>query len=139
MTAQDREQMTDTQYDRVLDAIRSLDDKFTTALNTGLATLNAALLALSETHHRAQLEQERRNSTFATAEQVRQLTARVDQFSTEAGGREARISQLEQRMLQGDDHDFLRQSSATGYLITALVSIAAVTLAFVLAHAAGVH
>lgn len=130
--------MSENQYERVLDAIHALDDKFTTALATGLAALNAAILALAETHHRAQLEQERRNSTFVTTTQHEALVRRIDEIATGAGSREARLASLEESSRAEASNSFLHSSALTGYLITALISAGAVTLAFLLAHAGAI-
>jgi hypothetical protein len=155
--------MSHRQYQSVMGAITSLDAKFTASLATGLASLNTAILALTEAHHKAALEQERRNSTFATQAQVDHIARSMDQFFTEAGGREARIralenqigrhevlassaaerearlAALERRLAQDADHSFALSNSVIGYLVTALTTGFAVTVAFLLAHAAGVH
>ena|SRR5947209_2710906 len=127
--------MSESQYDRVLDAINSLDGKFTAALNTGLAALNAAILALTEQHHRALLEQERRNSTFITSPQHEALVRRVDDLASAAGNRDALLQSIEEQLKIGQEQSFSLRSNLTGYLVSALLSGLAVTIGFLLTHA----
>jgi hypothetical protein len=150
--------MSTHQYHAVMEAITSLDTKLTAALNTGLTALNTALVQLTEAHHRALLEQERRNSQFATLAHAEQLSRRVDSMADSAARREEQIKSLrevlatttlhhdqqiadiEKRLSQDADHSFLQTSNIVGYLATAIISGLAVTLAFLLTHAAaGVH
>ena len=89
--------MSNSQYEKVLEAINSLDGKFTTALNTGMASLNAAILTLTESHHRSLLEQERRNSQFVTVNRADALANRVDALETGRVTNAERIAALEGR------------------------------------------
>src|SRR5438105_1344739 len=72
------EEMTPRQYDAVLNAIRTLDDKFSLALTTSMNALNLAIVQLTEAHHKSLLEQERRNSQFATIDRVDAISRRLD-------------------------------------------------------------
>lgn len=113
--------MTPRQYEQVLAAIRSLDDKFSLALQSNMNALNLAIVQLTEAHHKSLLEQERRNGQFATIDRVDAISRRLDDAIKEAGtvaaNRETTLS-----------------TSFTGYVISALITGTAVVLAFVLAH-----
>ncbi len=113
--------MTEGQYDRVLDAIQSLDDKLSTFI---------------ESHHAALLDQERRNSQFASKQELAQLSRRMDDFSQGVGSREARIKSLEDRISTESSNSFWRSANLTGYLVSALISGFAVTGSLILAHVA---
>lgn len=129
-----------------LDTIAALERKLLDQINTGLNGVNAILTRFQESSHVALLEQERRNSTFATRELVDRLAATIDtlarqqtQTDTRAAealrAAEAVNSELEALKVNAADRNLAYIRTAAGFLASLLAVILAVTLTYVLAHA----
>lgn len=127
-------------------ALAATETRLMRALNAGLAQVTAAIAALTEMHHKAILEQERRNASFATQERLDSLAHRVDELNAALSARTARLEHIEAGMarLDRETADLQSQltarsvsilSSATGYLVTALLLVGSNLLTFLLAHA----
>lgn len=138
--------MTPMQSDaEVLKALSALEDKLMAAINSGLAAVNLALAHLTDMHHNAMLEQERRNSKFADRAHVDSLSRQMADISTEL---RSRVRQMER--LEKSDQDLEKQidrlrdqvakrsftllTGANGYLVTAIIVLSSVVLTFLLTH-----
>src|SRR5579875_1862820 len=112
----------------VIEAIATLDDK----LSGQIQGVFTGLSELTEAHHRAVLEQERRNATFATAVRLDNLDNKISGFMQESGGRIAQFHALQapaaSRYLQG-------ANQLTGWLVQALLILTSTILGFILYHA----
>jgi hypothetical protein len=128
------------------EAIGSLEKKLLDQLNTGLGQVNAALIRLQEATHVALLEQERRNSTFATREIVDRLAGTVDTLARQQARSDTRMSEmsrssdtfaseLDALKHATSDHNLSYIRAAAGFLASLLAVILAVILTYVLAHA----
>jgi chromosome segregation ATPase len=115
------------------------------ALSTGLDRVTAAIANLTEMHHKALLEQERRNAGFATIERLDMLNAKVETISGELRERKSRVDALEEHVTRLDTtltatQTTLEQHSsgvltlALNYVMMFAVSTGGVMLAFILAH-----
>jgi DNA repair exonuclease SbcCD ATPase subunit len=149
--------MTNSEYVEIMQSLRSLEDKLTAAIASGLASVNLAITTLADQHHKAMLDQERRNSTFADRERVEfvarnthenasnltALTLRVGKLERCCDALDTRIEQcydalnarIEQLSTQADNRSFSLLSGATGYLVSALIVTSAALLTFLLTHA----
>jgi|SRR5947209_13051933 len=128
------------------DAISALERKLLEQLHTGLSSVNTALLRLQESSHVALLEQERRNSTFATRELVDRLAATMDTLARQQAQTDTRTGEalrlvesvtgdLETLRHTVSDRNLAYIRAAAGFLASLLAVILAVTLTYVLAHA----
>lgn len=128
------------------DAIAALERKLVDQLNAGIGTLSAALTRLQESSHMALLEQERRNSTFATRELVDRLAATIDNLARQQSGTETRAAEaarlaqstsgeLETLKTAVSDRSLAYIRAAAGFLASLLAMILAVVLTYVLTHA----
>ncbi|HZU11414.1 MAG TPA: hypothetical protein VFB58_01125 [Chloroflexota bacterium] len=126
-------------------AIASTETRLLRALNEGLQQVSSALTNLSEMHHRAMLEQERRNASFATVERLDALAVRVDSVNAALSGVCQRLENVEAGLARSErESSSLRRqlnessvsslTTATGYLVTALLLIGSNILTFILAH-----
>lgn len=127
------------------DAIALSERRIMAALSTGLDRVTAAIANLTEMHHRALLEQERRNAGFATIERLDLLNSKVEAIGGELRERKSRVDALEEHVTRLDAAITTTQATleqrSTGVLTLALnyvmmfaISTAGVMLAFVLAH-----
>lgn len=138
MTAIDRSEF--------FDAIGAMEKKLLDQFNTGLGQVNAALIRLQEATHVALLEQERRNSTFATRELADRLAGSIDALGRRQGELETRAAEAT-RSLEGvtTDVDALKHAStdralsyvraAAGFLASLLAVLLTAVVTYVLTHA----
>jgi hypothetical protein len=155
--------MANSEYSELFAALDRLEAKLTAALNTDLQAVNVAISALADSHHRALLEQERRNSSFADRDRVEQIATHVHTNANELLSMVHRVSKLEQctEIIQGDlgtlaplksVADRLTQleeivearhtlftANTIGYLVTFAAILVSAIVAFVLAHQAISH
>lgn len=126
-------------------AIASTETRLLRALSEGLQGVSAALANLSEAHHRALLEQERRNASFASVQRLEALAARVDGVNATLSALGQRFESVEAGLARAEQEagSLRRQltesrvsalTTATGYLVTALLLIGSNVLTFILAH-----
>lgn len=134
--------MTADEYDSLISAITALDQKLT----SGLQAVTVSMSRLTEMHHKAILEQERRNASFATMERLDGVGKRVDDLVTGFASRSARLDALERQLSHQEDQltqlsDSVSNrsvgllTSAAGWLVVALVTISSNLLTFLLTHA----
>jgi len=127
------------------EAIGSLEKKLLDQLNIGLSQLNAALIRLQESAHGALLEQERRNSTFATREWVDRVGEAIDGMARQQARHETRMGEavrlaesarveIEELKHTAADRNLAYIRAGASFLASLLAVILAVTLTYVLAH-----
>jgi hypothetical protein len=134
--------MTTDEYDSLINAISGVEQKLT----TGLQSVTASMGTLTDMHHKAILEQERRNSSFATLERLDGVVRRLDDLVAGFAARNERLDALD-RQLSRQDAQIAQLSesmsvrsvglftSTTGWLVIALITLASNILTFILAHA----
>lgn len=140
----------------ILRAVKQLEDKLTLAIHTGLQAVYAALAQITERHHRAMLQQERRNASFADRDRVEALahlvssnTASISSLTGHLQELNTRIDKLADQLTAHDEHrdqqtrelvalmnerSFSLFSGTTGYLVTALLIGSTAILTFILSH-----
>jgi len=134
--------MTTDEYDSLITAISGLEGKLT----AGLQAVNISIATLTEMHHKAILEQERRNSSFATLERLDAVGRRVDELVAGFAARgermdaaERQIARQESQLTQVLDAMNARSvsllTSTSGWLVLAVITIGSNVLTFLLAHA----
>lgn len=134
--------MTSNEYDSLIDAIAGLEQKLT----SGLESVTASMTRMTEMHHKAILEQERRNSSFATLERLDGVVRRLDDLVAGFAARNERLDALDRQMNRQDAQiaqltetvsarSVSTLTSATGWLVIALITVASNVLTFLLAHA----
>jgi len=126
----------------VIEAIATLDDK----LSGQIQGVFTGLSELTEAHHRAVLEQERRNATFATAVRLDNLDNKISGFMQESGGRIAQFHALQAQVAEhahqlaamqaaAASRDLQGANQLTGWLVQALLILTSTILGFILYHA----
>lgn len=134
--------MTSDEYDSLIGAIAGLEQKLT----SGLQSVTVSIARLTEMHHQAILEQERRNSSFATLERLDSVVRRLDDLVAGFAARNERLDALDRQMGRQDTQIAqLTESmsarstglfaSTTGWLVIALITVASNVLTFLLANA----
>lgn len=134
--------MTADEYDSLIAAISGLEVKLT----SGLQSVTISIATLTEMHHKAILEQERRNSSFATLERLDGVIHRLDDLVAGFAARNARLDALDRQMNRQDaqiaqlaesvsSRSMSTLTTATGWLVIALITVASNVLTFLLAHA----
>jgi hypothetical protein len=128
------------------DTMATLEKKLLEQLTTGLGQVNAALVRMQEATHVALLEQECRNSTFATRDLVDRLSGTVDTMARQSARHDTRLSEIAHSTERlADDLETLKHTAAdhnlsyiragAGFLASILAVILAVVITYVLAHA----
>jgi hypothetical protein len=128
------------------DTIGNLEKKLLEQLTSGLAQVNGALVRMQEATHVALLEQERRNSTFATRDLVDRLAGSVDGLARQSAGHDTRLSEIAHSTERlADDLESLKHTAVdrnlsylragAGFLASILAVMLAVAVTYVLAHA----
>jgi hypothetical protein len=134
--------MTSTEYDSLIDAIAGMEQKLT----SGLESVTVSMARLTEMHHKAILEQERRNSSFATLERLDGVVRRLDDLVAGFAARNERLDALDRQMSRQDaqitqlaesvsTRSMTTLTTATGWLVIALITVASNVLTFLLTHA----
>ncbi len=134
--------MTADEYDSLIAAISGLEIKLT----SGLQSVTTSIATLTEMHHKAILEQERRNSSFATLERLDGVVRRLDDLVAGFAARNERLDALDRQLNRQDaqiaqltesvsSHSVSTLTTATGWLVIALITVASNVLTFLLAHA----
>ncbi len=116
-----------------------LRTELTQAVTSGIAALTISITALTESHHRALVAQEQRNSTFAEKSRLDSAittlatnTRRLDDLERDSQQLEARM-QANSDKLNGRALSIL--TTAAGYAVMALLMTASALLSYLLAHA----
>jgi hypothetical protein len=134
--------MDSTEYDSLISAISGLEQKLT----TGLDSVTTSIGRLTEMHHTAILEQERRNSSFATMERLDGVIRRLDDLASGFAARNERIEAMDRQMRRQEEQisglaesistrSLSMLTSTTGWLVIALITVGSNILTYVLAHA----
>jgi hypothetical protein len=134
--------VTADEYDSLITAIAGLDRKLT----SGLESVTASMALLTEMHHKAILEQERRNSTFATLERLDGVVRRLDDLVAGYAARNERLEAMDRQLGRQDvqitqlaealsTRSVSMLTSTTGWLVVALISVGTNILTYLLAHA----
>lgn len=130
----------------ILKAVQALEDKLTGVINAGLQGVNMAIAALSDQHHKALLDQERRNGLFAERQRVEDVARNVHELSNQLTGYLFRLSEVEKstdrldgRLLEvaevTSSRSFSLLSGISGYLVMLILMLCSNLLTFLLAHA----
>jgi predicted component of type VI protein secretion system len=134
--------MTTDEYDSLLSAISGVEQQ----LSTGLHSVTTSIARLTEMHHQAILEQERRNSSFATLERLDGVVRRLDDLVAGFAARNERLEAMDRQIRRQDTQisqlsdTFSTRSvnlltSTTGWLVVALITVGSNILTYILAHA----
>lgn len=134
--------MTSDEYDSLLSAISGVEQKLT----TGLQSVTTSIATLTEMHHQAILEQERRNSSFATLERLDGVVRRLDDLVAGFAARNERLEAMDRQIRRQETqisqlsdsistHSVNLLTSATGWLVIALITVGSNILTFILSHA----
>ena len=134
--------MTSDEYDSLLSAISGMEQKLT----TGLQSVTTSIATLTEMHHQAILEQERRNSSSATLERLDGVVRRLDDLIAGFAARNERLEAMDRQIRRQETKiSQLSESistrsvnlltSATGWLVIALITVGSNILTFILSHA----
>jgi phosphate starvation-inducible protein PhoH len=135
---------TGTGYDgeaQVLHALSELEQRLSLALNTGLAAVTQSIAQLAEQHHRTQLEQEKRNASFADRSRLEELAGKVSAMDTttvllaqmrkDIDADRSRLDQLESMV---NERALRFAHGAIGYIVMFLVMLSSNVLVYILAH-----
>lgn len=139
-------------YREILTLLRSLEDRLTSTINTGLAAVNLAISTMQDQHNRALLDQEKRNATFAerirvedvakhthdTAGKLTTIIYRIGELERACNKHDQELASLDRRF----DHEgeittergFKAVGQITQYLATFLMLIAIALLTYMLTH-----
>lgn len=138
--------------DRLFDAIERLEAKLTATISAGHLALTQQINTLYELHHKAQLEQERRNSSFITAERFAEATAAIDGLKIMSSRTSGRLDTLGEAISHQNDtiatlraelasadsvmdaRQFTLLNTLTGWLFFALLAFAGPILTLLLSH-----
>lgn len=138
--------MATDEYERMLAAVRELEQRLSAAITTGLQAVNLTIASLADQHHRAVLEQERRNGTFASRDRVDALAEGLRDRAGEWMTHGERLTVLERRyesvsgrldeLSAKQNEDTVRVwSGNTGYLVLLVLMLGSNLLTFFLTHA----
>lgn len=138
--------MNDSSDLAIIRAVQRLDEKMSQALSQQTATLTASIRELADRHHESQLEQERRNATFADRDRVEKIA----QYGHDNAGAiqtlTGRLSNTEKRIVELDTllREFQQSigdravgllAGANGYLLTFITLVVVAIVAAVIARA----
>jgi uncharacterized protein (DUF3084 family) len=130
---------------QLLRALHDLHRDLSSKIEDGLEAVQREIAVLSDSHNRALLEQERRNSEFATRDRVEAVASNVHSLSNNVTGALLKIASLEKACTEHQGRlDRLTElvneraisflSTTNGQLFLAALTLVSVGLAFVLGH-----
>lgn len=134
--------MDSDEYASLISAISGLEQ----SLTTGLESVRASIARLTEMHHTAILEQERRNSSFATMERLDGVIRRLDDLASNFAVRSERLESMDRQVRRQEEQiaqitesisnrSVSLLTSTTGWLVIALITVGSNILTFILTHA----
>jgi hypothetical protein len=131
--------MTPDQEKDIRSFLGELEQKLNATITAGLAAVNLAIANLTEAHHRALIEQERRNSQFAARDRVDDLARRLDRTEGQldrVGRLEAAIDKLAQSISQLEQktnaYGLKVLGGATGYLVILIINMSSVLITYLM-------
>ncbi len=130
---------------RTLRAITTLKAEITAQIGAGLTALQIVITQLTETHHRALLEQERRNATFAPQTRLEELIIQVHDHSnkiqavdTKSYIMEKDLSALKDQQHEqeqkGRDRSFGMLTTTAGWIFTIVLAMVMLGLGVLVNH-----
>ncbi len=130
---------------RTLRAITALKSEIVLLLNTGLTNLQLCIAQLTETHHHAILEQERRNATFAPQTRLEELIVQVHDHgnkiqvnNTTAALMDRDIASLKAQLTsdENDSHNrhYGLMTTAAGWVFSIVMLLISIGIGFLVAH-----
>lgn len=130
--------MTEPQSPAMLEAMHELETRVNATVAAGITAVTVSITAASDAHHKALLEQERRNSTFADRAHVDDLSSQLQRHSVRIATLEdsysqilTRLDELAAQVSAGTVHLL---SGFSNYLVLVLLMLASNLLIFVLTH-----
>lgn len=126
--------MTDSEINRLLQSIHDLETKLTAVIAANHATVMASFAAMTEVHHKAMLDQERTNSTFATRKEYHDQANSIQKNYVRIAELEARIKGLEEDDQRGQNNLAENIRSGFGWIIVGTCAILGPVLAWALSH-----
>jgi chromosome segregation ATPase len=135
--------MTPVEEKDMRELIGELEQKLNATIAAGLSAVNLAIAQLTEAHHKSLLEQERRNSQFASRDRVDDVARRLDRTETQLADRSDRLGKIEQaidnlaRTIASLESKTSSQSlrllgSASGYLVILIINMSSVLITYLL-------
>ncbi len=130
---------------RTLRAITALKAEITTQISVGLTALQVVITNLTETHHRALLEQERRNATFAPQSRLEELINQVHDHSNKIQAVDTRTyimdkdltclkDQNHEQEQKGRDRSFGMLTTTAGWIFTIVLALVMLGLGVLVNH-----
>lgn len=130
---------------RTLRAITALKAEITTQISVGLTALQVVITNLTETHHRALLEQERRNATFAPQSRLEELISQVHDHSNKIQAVDTRTYIMDKDLTclkdmsheaeqKGRDRSFGMLTTTAGWIFTIVLALVMLGLGVLVNH-----
>jgi len=130
---------------RTLRAITTLKAEITAQISAGLTALQIVITQLTETHHRALLEQERRNATFAPQSRLEELIVQVHDHGNKIQAIDTKSflmdkdlstmkDQQHEQEQKGRDRSFGMLTTTAGWIFTIVLAMVMLGLGVLVNH-----